>query len=164
MKIGVIYATNRNEATVQIVQWMKSELENLGHKVISGKINEISDLNCDYYIIGTAVYMFSAKRAGIIKFIKKNRTEFEKKPASLFVVCCSTKLPPKNKAKDGMIKKFFKYNLINPDKYLESVSTYLPEKPLHTINFSGYNNEEYKAKFPDQKKVVREWIKEINLK
>ncbi len=163
MKIGIIYATKRTEATVQIVSWMKTALEKKGHVVVAEKVDYFTDFNCDHYIIGTAVYAFSVNRAGIFKFIRHNKKKLIDKSFNVFIVCGANKLPPKNQSEDKPLLKFLKYTFIDPDKYLSSLVSHLPQTPLNVACFKGYQEEADKIKenFDAQELIVKKWAESI---
>ena len=87
MKIGIIYATNRKKATLQLVLWLEESLISKGWDVVVGKPAEYNDFDCSAFIIGSAVYGGSVKDAGILPFLDKNINKLKNKPLALFVVC-----------------------------------------------------------------------------
>ena len=159
MKIGIIFATNRQEATVTIISWLKEALKERGAEVTCAAVKDFNDFACDAYILGSAVYGFSAKRSGMGKFLAKHKNKIAKKPFGFFIVCSARKLPPKEKASGNPFIKFLKYTFLNPDNYLKSIRLTLPATALTEGIFSGYSDEEDKIKnnFSEQEEIVKQW-------
>jgi menaquinone-dependent protoporphyrinogen IX oxidase len=159
MKIGIVYGTKRQGATVQIVDWMKAAIEEQGGTVVAANASEFGDFGCDGYIVGSSVYAFSAKRTGIASFIRAHRDELTEKPVSLFIVCGSDPLPDKGEMTDKFLVKQLKRTFLNPDKYMKSLSRPL-RSALHTqAVFKGYQDENDKSEngFMNQEAEVRNW-------
>jgi menaquinone-dependent protoporphyrinogen IX oxidase len=164
MKIGIIYATKRKEATVQIVKWIKVALEKSGHTAVAKKVEDFDDFDCDQYILGTAIYIFSVNRAGIINFLRKNKNNLKNKPCNFFIVCGANKLPPQKDSKDKPLIKFLKYTFLDPDKYMRGLVAYLPQGSISkTASFKGYQEESDKIteKFEAQEVIVTKWAESL---
>jgi menaquinone-dependent protoporphyrinogen IX oxidase len=161
MKIGIVYATKRTAATVQIAGWMKCSLEEQGHTVICEKVDCFNDVGCDAYIVGSAVYGFTPRRAGMGRFLKQNAKVLAQKPISLFVVCGADPLPPREQSADTGLKKFLKYRFVNPDNYLKQLVRAFPAV-THSAIFKGYYDEEDKIKtgFEALQPRARAWARE----
>jgi len=159
MKIGIIYATNREEATVQIVKWMTDALQQEGYTVTAGKTENFDDFNCDAYLIGGAVYAFSVKRTKINTWLRNNSRNIQNKPLGAFVIASSDPLPPKDKMKGNFFTKFLKQTFVNPDRYINTLIGLLPSAPKTTALFKGYMDQEDKDKtnFISQESKVRNW-------
>ncbi|GEM_PF-6672486 len=157
MKIGIVYGTKRNAATAEIVGWMSEYLRSLGHSVVCEKPADFDQLDCDLYILGTAVYAFSAKRTGIAAFLRKHAEQIGARPTGLFVVCGSDPLDAGGA--DRGLKAALKKLFLDPDKYMASVARLLPTPPIGTTFFKGYQEpgDREKIDFESQKKRAAEW-------
>ena len=118
MKVGIIYNTNRKEATYQIVTWLKSALEQKGFDVVVGKMNDFQDFDCDAFIVGSAVYGFHVEKK-FEKYLGDKTDYLRNKPLATFVVCGLTKLSK---------------------MYRRGIFENLPSKPISHIAFKGYYN------------------------
>ncbi len=155
MKIGIVFGTNRKAATAEIVAWMSEHLGSLGHEVICEKPADFDRFDCDLYILGTAVYMFSAKRTGLPAFIREHSGRIGAGPTALFIVCGSDPLDAGEKGLKRVMKRLF----LNREKYMASVARLLPTAPIGTAFFKGYQEPDDRAKvdFESQKDRVTEW-------
>lgn len=162
MKVGIVYGTKRDEAAVQIVDWMKAAIEEQGGTVVAAKPSEFGDFDCDGYIVGSSVYAFSAKRTGVASFIRAHRNELSQKPVSLFIICGSDPLPDRREMTDKFFIKLLKRTFLNPNKYLNSLSRPLRSAPHTQALFKGYQEEKDKIEngFLDQETEVRNWALE----
>lgn len=117
---------------------------------------------CDAYIVGSAVYGFTARRAGMGRFLKNNTKVLTRKPISLFVVCGADPLPPREQSPDTGLKRLLKYRFVNPDNYLKQLSHCFPAAVTHSAIFKGYNDEEDRigTKFDAQQPRARAWARE----
>jgi menaquinone-dependent protoporphyrinogen IX oxidase len=162
MKTGIVYGTKRQEATAQIVDWMKAAIEEQGGTVVAAHASEFDAFDCDSYIVGGSVYAFSAKRTGITSFIKTHRRELTEKPVSLFIVCGSDPLPHKREMTGNFFVKLLKRSFLDPDKYLRSLTRALGSAPHSQAIFKGYQEEKDKQEsdFLSQEAEVRSWAVE----
>lgn len=167
MKIGIVFGTRRNAATMEIASWMSEHLKSRGHVIVSAKPEDFDQFDCDLYVLGTAVYAFSAKRAGIQAFIRKNIERISAKPIAVFIVCGADPLEPtgatRTQSSDNPLKRGLKKLFLDRDKYMGSVTGLLRNTPVSTAFFKGYQEPEEKAKidFESQKQRVAEWCDSI---
>ncbi len=157
MKIGIVYGTRRKAATAEIVESMTERLTSLGHDVVCEKPLDFGRFDRDLYILGTAVYAFSAKRTGLTTFIRKNLDTIGRAPTALFVVCGAD--ADMTRSSDNALKRALKNAFLDREKYLTSVSRLLPTAPVSTAFFKGYQEPEDREKinFGSQKERVIEW-------
>lgn len=140
MKIGIIFSTERKKATVQVVDWLISALEQKGFNMEVGMSNEFQKFDCDGYIVGSAVYGFHVLEV-LVNFLEENEEHFQGKPVATFVVCQLVKLSR---------------------LYKKEISKKLPVEPVSQAVFKGYR--ERKGKFEKQESKAFEWVNEIDLK
>lgn len=161
MKIGVVYGTRRNAATAEIAAWMTERFTQLGHSVACAKPEGFDDFDCDLYVLGTAVYAFSAKRTGLHTFIRNNHEKFSAKPIALFIVCGAD--PLESASTDNPLKKGLKKLFLDREKYLASVTRPLQSDPVSTEFFKGYQEAEDREKvdFESQKIRVAGWCDSV---
>lgn len=161
MKIGIAYGTKRQGATEEIVGWMREYLQAEGHNVVAAKPAEFNELDCDLYLLGTAVYAFSAKRVGLPEFIRRHRRELQGATTGVFIVCGvrEEEVSPS----DGVVKRLLKRAFLDRRKYLASIVRLLPGPPLATVFFQGYQEPEDRAKidFPAQQQRVISWCSSL---
>ena len=116
MKVGIIYNTNRREATYTIVGWLESALEQKSIDVVVGKMNDFQEFEyCDAFVIGSAVYGFHVEKK-FEKYLGENKDCFMNKPLATFVVCYFTKLSK---------------------MYRRGIFEVLPSKPINHVAFKG---------------------------
>ncbi len=141
MKVGIIYNTNRREATYQIVVWLKSALEHKGFDVTVGKMNDFRDFDCDAFILGSAVYGFHVEKK-FERFLGDKKHCLQNKPFATFVVCYFTKLSK---------------------MYRRGIFENLPSKPISHRAFKGYFNPSDIQKWDSngQKTKATEWVHEF---
>lgn len=137
MRIGLIYSTNREKATVAVVQWIEEFMKLKGLNIDIQRPDEVHELNYDAYIIGTSVYA-GAVREDILSFVEKNADRLAEKPVATFVVCKETKQPEDN---------------------MNQVTHKLKNKPVSWLPIEGYVFR--KAGFDKQKPMVEKWLEEI---
>jgi menaquinone-dependent protoporphyrinogen IX oxidase len=161
MKIGVVYGTRRNAATAEIAAWMTERFTQLGHSVTCAKPESFEDFECDLYVLGTAVYAFSAKRTGLHAFIRTNRERIGAKPVAVFIVCGAD--PLDEATADNPLKKGLKKLFLDREKYLASVTAPLETAPVATEFFKGYQEPEDREKldFESQKERVVQWCDSV---
>lgn len=157
MNIGIIFGTKRAAATGEIVQWMTNYLQAKGHDVVVGGPGDFSTFTCDHYLLGTAVYAFSAKRTGLPRFIRTHRKELQGTGTGVFIVCGVGEQVVSSG--DSFLKRFLKNTFLDRQKYLTSIVRLLPEPPVSTTFFQGYQEPEDRAKtdFPSQQERVVQW-------
>lgn len=157
MKIGIVFGTKREGATREIVRWMTDHLQAQGHTVVAAGPGEFTSFDCDRYLLGTAVYAFSAKRTGMPGFIRAHRGELQGTPTGVFIVCGVGEqvISPQ----DGFLKRLLKNGFLDRQKYLASIVRLLPEPPASTAFFQGYQEPEDRSKidFPSQQEQVVQW-------
>ncbi len=141
MKIGIIYNTNRKEATYQIVVWLESALEQKDFDVVVGEMNNFQEFNCDAFIIGSAVYGFHVEKK-FENYLGDKTDYLRNKPIATFVVCGLTKLSK---------------------MYRRGIFESLPSKPISHIAFKGYYYPSDIKKWDSngQKSKATEWIDEF---
>ncbi len=141
---------------------MRKSLEGLGHTVVCERVDHFTNPACDAYIVGSAVYAFSARRAGMGNFLRRYAKVLAQKPLSIFIVCGADPLPPKEQSPDSGLKKFFKYRFINPDNYLRQLKRAFPAQVTHTAIFKGYDEAADKEKigFDDQEQRAAAFARE----
>ena len=161
MKIGVAYGTRRNGATAEIAAWMTERFTQLGHSVTCAKPENFQDFDCDLFVLGTAVYAFSAKRTGLYTFIRRNNERISAKPIAVFIVCGAD--PLEAASADNPLKKGLKKLFLDREKYLASVTTPLGRAPVSTEFFKGYQEPEDREKvdFESQKERVSRWCDSV---
>lgn len=161
MKIGIVFGTNRNAATAEIASWMSEHFTSLGHLVVSSKPGSFDDFDCDLYVLGTAVYAFSTKKAGMATFIRANRERIGERPVAVFIVCGSE--PLETYRTDPPLKRRLKAVFLNTNKYLASITTLLRTPPVATEVFKGYGEPADKVKigFDSQRELVGSWCDSI---
>lgn len=159
MKIGIVYGTKRQAATEEIVSWMTEHLSSLGHAVVHGKPGDFAPVDCDLYILGTAVYAFSAKRAGLHTFIRGHGAELGAKPVAVFIVCGADPLESHDADTEGALKRGLKRFFLDRDKYMASLTQLLPRAPVATEFFKGYQEpgDREQIDFESQKDRVAAW-------
>ena len=143
MKIGIIYDTDRREATIKVVDWIKTTLEQEGFEVKAGKPHEFSNFDYDGFIVGSAVYGFKVRQEKLLNFLRDNQDQFQDGFLGVFVVCRLTILS--GRYLKGMIKK-------------------LPRNPITQIAFRGYFDPkpQDKQRFIEKEKPKAiEWANEI---
>jgi len=157
VKIGIVFGTRRVAATAEIADWMREYFSNLGHSVVCEKPAEFGIFDCDLYVVGTAVYAFSAKRAGISRFIRTNTGRLGATPTAVFIVCGADEPPAQST--DNVVIQALKNTFLNREKYLKSVTRLLPTLPVATAFFKGYQEPEDRAKdnFESQRETVTAW-------
>ena len=141
MKVGIIYNTNRKEATHKIVVWLKSALEQKNFEVVIGKMNSFQDFDCDAFIVGSAVYGFHVEKKFEL-FLGKKAEFLRNKPLATFLVCYFTKLSK---------------------MYRRGIFENLPSKPISHMAFKGYYNPSDIKKWDSdgQKAKAIEWVHEL---
>ena len=141
MKIGIIYNTNRREATYQIVSWLESILEQRGVEVVIGNMHGFHDFDCDAFIIGSAVYGFHVEKK-FERFLGDKKDQLVNKPIATFVVCALTKLSK---------------------MYRRGIFEILPSRPISHVAFKGYYNPSDRKKWDSTTQRTRaiEWINEF---
>ncbi len=144
MKVGIIYNTNRREATYKIVAWLESALGQNKFEVVVGKMGEFQDFDCDAFIVGSAVYGFHVEKK-FEKYLGGKKDYFKNKPLATFVVCGLTKLSKMYRR--GILKK-------------------LPSEPISHTVFKGYYNPSdiNTWDIKGQKSKVIEWVDELTKK
>ena len=161
MKIGIVYGTKRQAATEEIVRWMNEHLQAQGHVVVSAKPAEFNESDCDLYLLGTAVYAFSAKRAGLPGFMRRYRPRLRGTPTAVFLVCGvgEEAVSPT----DGWVKRTLKRAFLDRRKYLAGIVRLLPDPPVATVFFQGYQEPEDRAKidFSAQQQRVFNWCSSL---
>lgn len=157
MKIGIVYGTRRNAATVEIVEWMTEHFTSLEYGVACAKPEDYNDFGCDLYVLGTAVYAFSAKRTGLNTFIRKHHDRIVEKPVAVFIVCGADPLDPVREV--SPLKRGLKTLFLNREKYLASVTSLLVTPPVSTAFFKGYQEPKDRDEvgFVSQKQRVAQW-------
>lgn len=157
MKVGIVFGTRRTAATVEVVRWMKEHLQSRGHSVAWGKFGEFAEFDCDLYILGTAVYAFSARRTGVRSFLRSNAHVFRKRPTAVFLVCEADAQVVK--PGDAGLKRILKKTFLDREKYLTQVTRLLEHPPLATTFFKGYQEPKDRdaTGFDGQEGQVQEW-------
>jgi len=124
MKIGIIFGSDREKATKEIVEWLQSRLEKNNFEVILAGPDDYDHFeckDCNAYIVGTAVYAFRPW-GPFLAFLEQNQELFENiKRIATFVVCG---LPA-----------------LNRFLYMWRVKRRLPIKPISEEIFKGYGDE-----------------------
>jgi menaquinone-dependent protoporphyrinogen IX oxidase len=163
MKIGIVFATKREGATQEIARWMEEHLQSLGHTVVAARPADFSEFDCDFYLLGTAVYAFSAKRAGLPAFIRRNRSTLQGSPTGVFIVCGVTE--QMTSPDDGFVKRTLKNAFLDRRKYMASIVRLLPKPPVSTVFFQGYQEPEDRLKidFPSQQQQVVNWCSSLGI-
>lgn len=157
MKIGIVFGTRRVAATAEIADWMREHFASHGHSVVCEKPAEFGSFECDLYVLGTAVYAFSARRAGITRFIRTNTKRLGTTPTAVFIVCGADE--ELMRSTDNAVVRALKNTFLNREKYLKSVTRLLPTPPVATAIFRGYQEPEDRAKvsFESQRGTVTAW-------
>ncbi|MFW9993302.1 MAG: flavodoxin family protein [Candidatus Odinarchaeota archaeon] len=140
MIIGIIFSTERNEATIRVVNWLKSALEQKGHDIKVGRPGNYQDFDCDGFIVGSAVYAFQVQKV-LLEFLEEEQIHFQGKPLAIFIVCRFVWLA---------------------GRYKKSFLKTLPSKPITQAVFKGYRNGE--GNFESQKSRAIEWAREFEAK
>ena len=176
MKIGIVYGTRRTGATKEIVSWMTSAFESAGHTVAAAGPDQFDQFDCHLYLLGTAVYAFSAGRAGIPRFIRKNSARISERPTAVFIVCGADPLEAgspeadrleadrqKTNTTEGWLKQTLKKIFLNRDKYMASITNLLRTRPVETAFFKGFQEPEDREKtaFDAQRNEVDRWCSAV---
>jgi menaquinone-dependent protoporphyrinogen IX oxidase len=136
-RIGIIYDTDREEATIRVVDWMKETLGQKGLEVKSGKPGEFDNLDYDGFIIGSAIYGFAVRQKKLLRLLEENKEQLRGKSIAIFVVCGAPKLSW---------------------LYKRGITKRLPQQPVAQAAFKGYKDEKGREEFiMTQKPKVIEW-------
>ena len=136
MKVAIIYGTNREKATIRVVDWLSQGFGNEGHEVSRGKPAEFDSLDYDIIIVGSSVYKGEVVEE-ITEFVKRNSDTLSGKKLATFVVCKETK---------------------TPESHMEKILCLLKETPINQMFIEGYMFRE--KNFGSQEGKAKEWVKE----
>ena len=135
MKVAIIYGTNREKATIRVVDWLRQGYEHNGHEVTVGKPSNFNSLDFDLIVIGSSVYKGEVVN-DIIQFVMMNKEVLDGKSLATFIVCKETK---------------------TPETHMEQILCLLTEDPVQQMFIEGYMFRE--KNFDRQETKAKEWVK-----
>ena len=135
MKVAIIYGTNREKATVKVVDWLRQGFEDDGHEVSVGKPSKFDALDYDLIVLGSSVYGGKVQD-DVIQFVMMNKDVLNEKSLATFIVCKETKTPEIN---------------------MEQILCLLTEDPVQQMFIEGYMFRE--NNFNRQEQKAKDWVK-----
>lgn len=137
MKIGIIYSTKREKATVSVVEWLLNAFEKEGVNAEASRPGELDPETFDGLVIGSAVYGGKVQ-ADILEFVTNNKSILSDKPFATFIVCKETK---------------------EPECHMSQILQLISDEPLTQEFFEGYMI--WRRNFDEQESLAKEWANEI---
>ena len=135
MKVAIIYGTNREKATVKVVDWLRQGFEDDGHEVSVGKPSKFDALDYDLIVLGSSVYGGKVQD-DVIQFVMMNKDVLNEKSLATFIVCKESKTPEIN---------------------MEQILCFLTEDPVQQMFIEGYMFRE--KNFNRQEQKAKDWVK-----
>ena len=135
MKVAIIYGTNREKATIKVVDWLRKGFEEEGHEVTVGKPSKFEALEYDL-IIGGARASGQEVQADVLQFVMMNKDVLDEKSLATFIVCKETK---------------------TPETHMDQILCLLTEDPVQQMFIEGYMFRE--KNFDRQEQKAKEWVK-----
>jgi menaquinone-dependent protoporphyrinogen IX oxidase len=137
LKIGIIYSTKREKATVSVIEWLFNAFEEEGVEAEAGRPDEMNPGSYDGLVIGSAVYAGKVQ-ADILEFVTDNKSLLSNKPFATFIVCKETE---------------------EPECHMSQILQLISDEPLTQQFFEGYMI--WRRNFDEQEIQAKEWASEI---